>query len=135
MRNQTPLTIGRLAKQASVNIETIRYYQRLHLITEPPKPITGYRVYPKETIAQIQFIKRAQQIGFTLKEIGELLILESSHCDDVRHLAEDKKNQINEKITDLLAIKSVLDEMITDCKANNDKLHCTMIAALSPKAN
>jgi MerR family mercuric resistance operon transcriptional regulator len=67
------LTIGKLAKQANVTIETIRYYQRKGLLIEPEKPATGYRQYPPEAIARIQFIKRAQQSGFTLKEIAELL--------------------------------------------------------------
>jgi MerR family mercuric resistance operon transcriptional regulator len=67
------LTIGKLAKQSKVTIETIRYYQRKGLLEEPIKPTSGYRQYPLETIARIRFIKRAQQSGFTLKEILELL--------------------------------------------------------------
>jgi MerR family mercuric resistance operon transcriptional regulator len=126
------LTIGRVAKQANVNIETIRHYQRLGLITEPEKPLSGFRYYPLDTVEKVLFIKRAQQIGFTLKEIGELLILESAHCDDVRSLAESKKAKINQQIQDLLSIRSVLDDMISGCKANTDKVHCTMINALSP---
>jgi MerR family mercuric resistance operon transcriptional regulator len=67
------LTIGRLAKSANVNVETVRYYQRVGLIKEPPKPPAGYRVYTGDTINRIRFIKRAQQLGFTLHEITELL--------------------------------------------------------------
>lgn len=67
------ITIGKLAKQANVTIETIRYYQRKGLLAEPAKPATGYREYPQEAIARLRFIKRAQQSGFTLKEIAELL--------------------------------------------------------------
>ena len=69
------LTIGRLAQSAGVNVETIRYYQRVGLLKEPEKPAYGYRHYPPDTVARIRFIKRAQQLGFTLEEISELLSL------------------------------------------------------------
>ena len=67
------LTIGKLAKQSNVTIETIRYYQRKGLLVEPTKPDIGYRLYPPEDIFRIQFIKRAQLCGFSLKEISELI--------------------------------------------------------------
>ena len=72
------LTIGSLAKAAGVNVETVRYYQRLGLIEEPRKPTGGQRSYPESTVAKLAFIRRAQQLGFTLAEIGELARLEQS---------------------------------------------------------
>ena len=67
-----PLTIGQLARSAGVNVETVRYYQRIGLIGEPPKPRQGYRSYPPATADRIRFIKRAQGLGFSLKEIALL---------------------------------------------------------------
>ena len=93
-----PFTIGILAKAAEVNIETIRYYQRVGLITEPVKPLQGYRTYPSETLNRIKFIKRAQQLGFSLAEIAELLELGEGSCNDVRQRAEEKKAHIEQQI-------------------------------------
>ena len=84
----TPLTIGRVAKMADVNVETIRYYQRRGLIVEPTKPMFGFRHYANKTISRIRFIKRAKNMGFKLREIEELLKLDDGHCDDARALAE-----------------------------------------------
>ena len=131
------LTIGKLAKRSGVTIETIRYYQRKGLLIEPEKPVTGYRQYPAEMIARIQFIKRAQQTGFTLKEISELLSLDSGHCQDVRQMAEQKRQQIDDQIKDLAALRHVLDNLVKDCQINPSSKHCSLIDALSkePAAN
>ena len=75
MTKPIKLTIGKLAQSAEVNVETIRYYQQKHLLVEPIKPPQGYRIYPESYINRIKFIKRAQQLGFTLKEVSELLEL------------------------------------------------------------
>ena len=95
-----PLTIGRLAKAAGVNVETIRYYQRVSLLTEPVKPYDGFRVYPDETINRIRFIKRAQKLGFSLKDIAHLLSLGDGHCDDAREQAEAKILDIYDAVED-----------------------------------
>ena len=125
------LTIGKLAKYANVTIETIRYYQRKGLLTEPEKPATGYRQYPTEAIARIQFIKRAQQSGFTLKEISELLSLDGEHCEDVQKMAEQKRHQIDEQIKDLTALRNVLDGLVKGCQQDQSTHHCSLIDALS----
>ena len=130
MKNK-PLTIGYLAKAADVNVETIRYYQRVNLITEPIKPTLGYRVYPEETLKRIKFIKRAQQLGFSLKEIGELLQLGEGHCEDVRQLAEIKRTQIDKQIRDLQNLRKTLSQLITSCKSNSDNSHCAIVETLS----
>ena len=75
MSNSHQLTIGKLAKKARVNVETIRYYQRIDLINEPSKPLSGFRKYDSNLVSTIKFIKRAQQFGFVLAEIKELLNL------------------------------------------------------------
>ena len=125
------LTIGKLAKQANVTIETIRYYQRRGLLIEPDKPASGYRQYPVATIARIHFIKRAQQSGFTLKEISELLSLDSEQCEDVRILAERKHQQINQQIENLTVLRNALDELVTACIEDQSLNHCFLIDAFS----
>lgn len=127
------LTIGKLARQANVNIETIRYYQRVGLLEEPVKPAVGYRVYPATHIARIHFIKRAQKLGFTLKEISELLLLADGHCQDVRVLAEHKRRRIEDQIKDLRSIRRVLDQLIDACAKDHNTSHCSIIDALSDK--
>jgi len=125
------LTIGKLAKQANVTIETIRYYQRKGLLIEPEKPVSGYRQYPAEAIARIQFIKRAQQSGFTLKEIAELLSLDGEHCEDVQKMAEQKRQQIDEQLKNLTALRNVLDNLVKGCQQDQSTQHCSLIDALS----
>lgn len=125
------LTIGKLAKQANVTIETIRYYQRIGLLNEPIKPATGFRLYPSAAIARIQFIKRAQRSGFSLKEISELLSLESGHCTDVRYIAEQKRQQIDNQIKHLTALRNVLDGLVKGCQTEPFSERCGLIDALS----
>lgn len=129
------LTIGKLAKQANVTIETIRYYQRKGLLTEPEKPETGYRQYPSEAIARIKFIKRAQQSGFTLKEITELLSLDGEHCEDVQKIAEQKRQQIDEQLKDLTSLRNVLDGLVKGCQQDKTTDHCSLIDAFSNQAD
>ncbi len=128
-------TIGKLAKQAGVTIETIRYYQRRGLLEEPRKPAMGYRQYPQAAIARIRFIKRAQQTGFTLKEILELLALDSGHCKDVQELASEKLIQIDNQIKDLTHLKSVLSDLINSCESDESTDHCSLIDLLSHESN
>ena len=128
------LTIGKLAKHANVTIETIRYYQRKKLLIEPEKPVSGYRQYPLEAIARIQFIKRAQQSGFTLKEIAELL-LDGKHCEDVQKMAEQKRQQIDEQLKDLTALRNVLDGLVKGCQQDQSTQQCSLIDALSKQVD
>ncbi len=125
------LTIGKLAEQANVTIEAIRYYQRKGLLDEPEKPSTGYRCYPSSAIARILFIKRAQQSGFTLKEISELLSLDSGHCEDAQKMAEQKLQQVNQQIKDLTALYSALEQLIQGCQNDQSTEHCSLIDAFS----
>ncbi len=129
------LTIGKLAQLANVTIETIRYYQRKGLINEPVKPATGYRQYPTVAIARIQFIKRAQQTGFTLKEIAELLSLDGEHCQDVQKMAEQKRQQINEQLKDLTALRNALDGLVKGCQQDKSTDHCSLIDAFSNQSD
>lgn len=126
------MTIGTLARAANVNVETIRYYQRVGLIQEPPKPLEGYRRYPQAAIARVCFIKRAKGLGFTLKEILELLSLDDGNCAEVRTLAEHKHEVIRQRINDLKAMQEALGKLIKTCQTNIDgQAHCTIITTLS----
>lgn len=127
------LTIGHLARAAGVNVETVRYYQRLALIQEPPKPLEGYRYYPSEAIDRLKFIKRAQQLGFSLKEIAELLELGDGNCADVRTRAEEKRAQINQQISDLKNLRETLDTLIRSCETDKNPAHCPIVENLSGK--
>lgn len=127
----TPLTIGKLAKQTDVTIETIRHYQRLGLLNEPAKPASGYRLYPAETVKQIRFIKRAQQAGFTLKEIATLLSLDGTHCHDVRQLAKQKCHKIDQQIQDLQALRQALGSLVESCRQTPASAHCAILEAFN----
>lgn len=126
-----PLTIGFLAKAADVNIETIRYYQRIGLITEPDKPAQGYRTYPVETLKRIKFIKRAQQLGFSLTEVAELLQLGDGNCADIRQRAEEKRSHIEQQISDLQNLRDTLGQLINSCQGDSGSSHCAIIEALT----
>jgi MerR family mercuric resistance operon transcriptional regulator len=126
------LTIGKLAKAAHVNIETIRYYQRVGLITEPEKPSTGYRLYPITAIARINFIKRAQQLGFTLKQIHELLQLGEGKCQKVQALGRQKLTEIEDRINDLRTMQKSLIGLLTKCRSNDAGAPgCALVEELS----
>lgn len=134
MHNKNPpLTIGRLAKAADVNIETVRHYQRKGLVVEPEKPMGGFRHYPISTIDRIRFIKRAQQLGFSLKEIMQLLTLGDQHCEDVLALAIEKRDKIQQQIVGLLTIQAALDDLILTCHSDGDPTRCGFIDGLSQK--
>lgn len=129
------LTIGRLAKAAGVNVETIRYYQRRGLVDEPEKPLGGHRRYAPSAASRVRFIKRAQQLGFTLEEVTALLLLEDGQsCRQTRLLAERKLNLIEERISDLTRMRRLLKELIEECMAGQRPRSCPIIATLSANA-
>lgn len=128
--NQGKLTIGRLAKRVGINVETIRYYQRIGLIDEPVTPLKGFRQYPVKTAENITFIKRAQGLGFSLKEIAELLQIGDGHCDDVRTRAETKRKKINQQIDDLQTLRDTLDKLIGECHSGLNEHHCPIVETL-----
>jgi len=123
------LTIGRLARAAGVNVETIRYYQRRGLIATPRRPPGGIRLYPPESRARLRFIRRAQELGFTLSEIRELLALGGGHCADTRQLAEAHLAQIEQRLRDLGKIRRTLTALVRRCRAGREPL-CPIIETL-----
>lgn len=126
------MTIGAVARTANVNVETIRYYQRIGLISEPPKPEQGYRHYPADIIERIHFIKRAQELGFTLAEIADLLSLNERECSEARLIAENKYAVIQQRISDLTAMQNELGRLIQSCRENRENQdHCAIIETLT----
>ena len=126
------LTIGRLAGQAGVTVETIRYYQRRGLMPEPDKPINGHRRYAAEATRRVHFIKRAQVLGFTLEEIGGLLQLDESHaCSETRELAARKLEVIDGKLADLKAMRKALTSLLSQCNTGAATGTCPIIHALA----
>lgn len=111
--------VGEIAEIVGVNVETLRYYEKIKLLPEPKrKEFSSYRIYDDNDLARLTFIKRAKELGFTLKEIKELLELKiesTSTCGDVKHLAEHKLTDIEERIKDLKNIKNVLIKLIDQC--------------------
>jgi MerR family mercuric resistance operon transcriptional regulator len=128
-------TIGALARQAGVNVETIRYYQRRGLVPEPAKPLGGIRNYAAEHVQRLRFIKRAQQLGFSLEEVGELLSLEDGlHCREVAEIAGQKLAIVRERIAQLQTIEHALAMLLRKCSSNRGKVRCPLIAALASAA-
>ena len=106
---QSEFSIGRIADEAGVYVETIRYYQRCGLLSEPAKPLNGHRRYPAAMVKRVRFIKRAQILGFTLEELSDLLDLEEVHaCAETRELATRKLQLIESKLADLKAMLRAL---------------------------
>jgi len=129
-------TTGQVAKQAQVNIETIRYYERKRLIAEPPRRESGYRQYSRETVDRIRFIKRAQELGFSLKEIQELLALRldpTTPAVEVRNAAEAKVQDIEKKIQALQKMKHALLHLIGQCDGHGTVRECPIMEALEQK--
>ena len=126
------LTIGRLAQAAEVNVETIRYYQRRGLLSEPSKPPGGHRRYPSAAAARVRFIKRSQQLGFTLEEVMALLLLEDGqNCRQTRLLAEHKLSVIDQRIADLSRMRRLLKGLIAQCADGKRPRTCPIIATLT----
>ncbi len=127
------LTRGQLAKKAGVNPETIRYYEKMGLLPKPPRTESGYRLFSEEDIKRIKFIKRAKELGFTLKEIKELLELRfetQGDCKEVRKLAEEKLKDVEKKIQDLEKIKKILQDLVNQCPNEGSILHCPIITSI-----
>ncbi|KWX34672.1 MerR family transcriptional regulator [Pseudomonas aeruginosa] len=125
------LTIGAFAKAAGVNVETIRFYQRKGLLPEPDKPYGSIRRYGEADVARVRFVKSAQRLSFSLDEVAGLLRLDDgAHCDEARVLAEQKLEDVREKLADLQRIESVLAQLVDDCCASQGTVSCPLIVSL-----
>lgn len=129
------LTIGKVAAAAAVNVETIRFYQRRGLLTEPPKSLGGFRYYDDATIARIRFVKRAQALGFSLEEVLGLLALEQSNaCEQTHDAAVRKLQLVDERIADLERIRSTLQMLVQQCETGPAAVSCPIIESLTGSA-
>ena len=127
------LTIGKLAKQVGVGIETVRFYERQGLIDPPPRTDSNYRIYPEDEVGRLKFIKRAKSLGFTLHEIKELLLLRHDpHATkaDIKDRTLTKIKDIEEKISDLTRIKTALEHLASSCDGHGPLDECPILNAL-----
>jgi MerR family copper efflux transcriptional regulator len=127
------LTIGQLAKSAGVHVQTVRYYERLHLLGPAARASSGYRLYGPEEERRLRFIKNAQALGFTLQEIAELLNLRVSsraRCGDVQRKAKEKLQSVEAKAQDLQALARALERLIRTCRAGQPTDHCPILKNL-----
>ena len=134
VRSSAHLTIGKIAGLAQVSADTLRYYERERLIAPTAKSASGYRLYEREALQRIQFIKQAQQCGFNLAEIRSLLALRGSDaacCRDVRRVALEKKLQLEAKIKAMKVMSKALSQLVMECSGDNRPLDdCSILAAL-----
>ena len=130
------MRIGAAAEQAGVNVQTLRYYERRGLLPRPPRRTSGYREFPDEAVRVVRFVKRAQDLGFTLDEIAELLKLRNDRRRDrgrIRTVARTRVREIEGKIAELQAMKQALSHLIHCCE-NGATLECPIIEALDGAA-
>lgn len=124
-------TIGTLAKQADVHVETIRYYQRRGLVGEPDRPARGIRRYTPAHVRRLRFVKEAQSLGFSLEEVADLLALEDGrHCREAEQIGLRKLNTVRERIAQLHRVEKVLTALVDQCHCNTGKVRCPLIASL-----
>jgi len=126
------LRIGEVAKKSYVSVETVRFYEREGLIALPKRNGSGYRQYPESVIKQIQFIQHAKTLGFSLKEIGELIKLKSTRdarCTSIKAKAKAKITDIQEKIDALERMKSALQPLVAKCKSLDPISDCPILNA------
>jgi Hg(II)-responsive transcriptional regulator len=126
------MRIGTAAEQAGVNIQTLRYYERRGLLPRPPRRRSGYREFPDDAVRMVRFIKRAQDLGFTLDEVEELLRLRSDKRRDrarIRAVATKRVQQIERKVAELTAMKRALSHLLRCCEEGST-LECPIIEAL-----
>lgn len=123
------LTIGKVAKQAAINIDTVRFYEREGLLPEAQRSPAGYRLYSAEDVARLCFIRRAKQLGFSLEEIAELLSLNAGKGPraSVKRLAERRLADIDQKLRELAAIRAALGALVTQCSGKGAVEGCPII--------
>ena len=128
-------TIGALARHAGVHVETVRYYQRRGLVGEPRRPPGGIRRYDDTHARRLRFIRQAQELGFGLEEVKELLALEDGkHCRDAERLGSIKLTAVRERLAQLRRVEKALATLLDQCHCNTGKVNCPLIAALETEA-
>lgn len=127
-------TIGRLAAAAGVNVETVRYYQRIKLMPLPKRALGGIRRYSAEDLSRLRFIKTAQGLGFTLEEIADLVKLDDGmRCNEARDIAAHKLAVVRARRRDLRRIETVLARLVRQCETLRGTIRCPLIGALQAR--
>jgi MerR family transcriptional regulator, copper efflux regulator len=132
------LSIGKVAQRAGVGVETIRFYERQGLLTPPMRKDSGYRLYPENVLGRIRFIRRAKELGFSLREIKELLQLRknsSAPCEDVCEKAQSKIANIEGKITMLTKMKQELSKLFAECQVRTSPDDCPILEFLEKEGS
>ncbi len=130
MEIEKTFTIGQLAKAASVNIQTVRFYEREGILKPFSRKLSGYRVYNEESLKRLVFVRRAKTLGFTLKEINSLLGLRArsvEQCDKVRAKADGKLQEVREKIKHLRFLEKILQTLVSECENRRVQECCPII--------
>lgn len=128
------LRIGALARLSGVKVDTLRFYEKRGLLPRPPRLASGYRQYPAEAVGLVRFIQRAQELGFSLREVKELLTLRAvprATCGDVVVLARRKVEEIDAKIGDLSAMRAALTKLLKGCTGTAPIAQCPIIESLA----
>lgn len=123
---------------AAVNVETVRYYERRGLLAEPVRLASGYRVYPPEAVRVVRFVKRAQEVGFTLDDVEELLHLADGgpeSCDTVRSMAQTRIDDLDRRIANLASMRDALARLAATCELPPDRRECPLLHALDPQSD
>jgi Hg(II)-responsive transcriptional regulator len=131
------MRIGEVASRAGVNVETLRYYERRGLLSEPERQPSGYRSYAEKSVRVVRFIKRAQELGFTLADVEELLRLAEGgpeSCREVRELATAKIEDMDRRIATLRAMKRSLTALLKTCNRRGRNRECPLIEAIEETA-
>ena len=131
------MNIGQLARESRVPIDTIRYYERLNLIPKAPRTEAGYRNFPSDVVPRLRFIKRSQELGFSLEEIRELLALKvdpQTTCAKVLHRATEKLSDIDRRVDDLLAMRRALEKITKSCTGRGPATACPILENLDSGA-
>jgi len=128
-------TIGQVAKQAGVGVETVRYYEREGLLEQAERRASGYRQFDEQVVDRLRFIRRAKELGFTLKEIKELLLMQvdpTITCADVKCRAETKIADIEDRIRSLQKMKKALVKLTKTCGGEGPISNCIILESLQP---
>lgn len=133
MGRMNGLTIGRVARQAHVAIDTVRYYEREGLLEKPARTSSGYRQYPANAVARLRFIRQAQELGFSLREIRELLLLRvgaGRSCAEVKARTEHKISDVDRRIAHLKRMRKALSSLAAACGGRGPTSRCPILDAL-----
>jgi MerR family mercuric resistance operon transcriptional regulator len=127
-------TIGQLAAAAGVNVETVRYYQRIKLMPVPEKALGSIRRYGVSELSRLQFIKTSQGLGFTLEEVTDLIKLDDgTRCKEAHDIASQKLADVRSRLRDLRKIETVLAQLVRRCEARRGAVRCPLIGALKTR--